>query len=371
MSVRRMLTIARKEFRHIARDSRLFFLVLVSPAFLLLTLSNVFALDVKHVMLAVVDYDQSQLSRRYLTTLTSDGELIVQTFVDNYEDIESLLMEGTIDAALVIPPDFSETLLSGRTTQVQAVINGTETIAAIHAVGGLSARSSAFAASLPTQHYHAAAVTLDVRTRAWYNPTLKSLVSMVPGLIAIVLCLPALAATLALAREKEVGTFEGLIATPVKGVEYLLGKLLAYMSSGLVSALLAVLVAVGWFHVPLRGSLFTFLLLTGAYFIASMGLSLLIAHFVSSQQTAMFVALMVFFVPGFFLAGLILPVNNAPLRARLTSYSLPTTHFVTICRGVFLKGLGIADLLSPTLTLLGMGGVAILLSILLFKKRLT
>jgi ribosome-dependent ATPase len=210
---------------------------------------------------------------------------------------------------------------------------------------------------------------LEVRTLALYNAGLQSLWSMVPGLLAIVLIMPTLAFALALARESETGTLEGLLATPVTGFEYLTGKLLAYVGMALLSALFAWLVAVLWFRVPFRGSLPTFLLLAMAYFGACMGAALVIAHFVRSQQTAMFIVLLVFIVPSFFLSGLISPVGTESLRSMLTSYVLPSTHFVAISRAVFLKGLGLAGLRAPALILVGMGAGAVVLGYLLFKKR--
>jgi ABC-2 type transport system permease protein len=192
---------------------------------------------------------------------------------------------------------------------------------------------------------------------------------MVPGLLSIVLIMPTLALALALTREKETGTLEGLIATPVSGLEYLSGKLLAYVVTGLVSAALALLVAVFWFQVPFRGSLLVYLLLTATYFLACMGAVVVIANLVKSQQTAMFVVLIIFIVPSFFLAGLISPISTESLATMLTSYSLPSTHFVAISRTVFLKGLGLAYLVRPTLALLGMGLGALALGLWTFRKK--
>jgi ABC-type multidrug transport system permease subunit len=180
--------------------------------------------------------------------------------------------------------------------------------------------------------------------------------------------MPALALALALTREKEVGSLEGLMATPVRGTEYLLGKSLAYWASGLVSVVLVWLVATLWFHVPFRGRLPVFLLLAADYMVASMGVSLVVATFVRNQQTAMFLILMVFFVPSFFIAGLLLPVADEPL-ARAVAYVLPTTHFITICRSVFLKGLGPVALWKPASILLGFGIACLGISLVLFDKK--
>jgi ABC-type multidrug transport system permease subunit len=181
--------------------------------------------------------------------------------------------------------------------------------------------------------------------------------------------MPALAFALALAREKETGSFESLIATPVRGAEYLVGKLLAYEISGVFSAVLAWLVATLWFQVPFRGTFLDFLLLTADYLIASMGVSLVVASFVRNQQTAMFLILAIFFVPSFFLSGLFRPVAEEAV-ARAVAYALPSTHFVSIARSLFLKGLGLLALWRPALALLGIGLACQAISLALFKKKL-
>jgi ABC-type multidrug transport system permease subunit len=171
-------------------------------------------------------------------------------------------------------------------------------------------------------------------------------------------------------REKEMGTFETLLATPLQGRQYILGKLLAYLAYGLLSSIVALAVAVLWFRVPFQGALWVFLLLTADYLLACLGFSLLVTHFVASQQAAMLIVLLIFFVPSFFLSGLVMPANTTSLGGSITSFILPTTHFVNVCRAVFLKGLGLGDLWLPALALAAMGGGTVLASILLFRKKI-
>ncbi len=366
MSPRRLLAILRKEFRHIFRDPRLFFLVTVSPVFLLLLLAHLFVLDVQQTEIAVWDLDRSPLSRQMVAALTADGEFRVQFWVHSYAELEGLLQAGRVDCGLVIPGGFARQWEAGGPAPVEAVVDGSDPIAAIQAVSSLSRRVTAFASG-PTG---SPPVLIDVRSEARYNPALKSLVSMVPGLAAIVLCMPALALALALAREKEVGSFESLIATPVRGAEYLLGKLGAYLACGILGIFPVWLVAVLYFRVPFRGDAFLYLALSAVFFLAEMGFSLIIANFVRNQQTAMLLVLTVFFVPSFFIAGLILPVDTRSVFSTLVSYALPTTHFVAISRGIFLQGAGLSPLQVHILLLLGMGVGGLLLSLLLFRKRL-
>ncbi len=370
MSFRRLLAIARKEFHHVTRDVRTLFLVTIAPAFLLWTLAYVFSMDAEHFNMIVLDQDKTSLSREYIADLTSDGTFHLVAYVERYEEIDEWLQAGRAHVALVIPPETAAALQAHRPAPVQAIVDGVDSIAASQTISQLGGRTSAFALTLIPSSGGRAPGALDVRSLAWYNPPLKSLISMVPGLVALVLTMPALALSLALSREKELGSFEGLVATPILGLEYILGKIVTYIGFGLISLFPVVLVATLWFRVPFRGNPLTLIALTLCYLLASFGLSVLVANFCRSQQTAMLIVILVFFVPSFFLAGLILPIDTGSVVARGVSYMLPTTHFIVICRGVFLKGLGVMTLLPPALTLLGIGGGSLALSLALFRKQI-
>jgi ABC-2 type transport system permease protein len=368
-SLRRLAAVVRKEVFHICRDPRTLFLVTVSPAFLLFLLSYIFSLDISHFRLALLDLDRTSVSRSYVSTLTSDGELILAQAVAGLKDILPLLRAGDVDAGLVIPPGFADAINGGQPVQVEIIVDGTDPFGGKQVSASLGARSTAFAADTGASIALHRQQPIEVRSEAWYNAGLQSLLSMVPGLMAIVLLMPTLAFSLALAREKETGTLEGLLVTPVSGLEYIAGKLVAYIAAGLVSTLLALLVATLWFKVPFRGSLGIYLLLAASYFLACMAVTLVLTNFVKSQQTAMFVVLLIFLVPSFFLAGLISPVSTASLGSMLPSYVLPSTHFVQISRTMFLKGLGLSYMPLPALILLGTGLGGLLLGLRLFRKR--
>lgn len=367
--LRRTWAVARKEMRHIVRNRLTLFLVAVSPAFLLFVLAYVFSLNVDHADLAVLDLSQSRASRDYVASLTSNDALSLAMTVDDYQAVERMLVAGQVDAVLVIPPDFAAHAYVGEPAQVQLLADGSNPIIASQVVAMVSATSSATAIG-PHQTAQVSILPFDLRSRVWYNAGLKSLISMVPGLMGVVLALPALALSLSLTREKEVGTLEALMATPLEGTAYLVGKTAAYVLTGLSGLLLSWLVAVAWFQVPFRGDLGLLVLLTVAYFLASMGFSLLVSTWVSSQQTAMFTVMMVFFVPSFFLAGLIDPINRQRPVAVLLALPLPATHYITIARGIFLKGIGLDHLALSGLILLAMGLIALVVSAASFQKRL-
>jgi ABC-2 type transport system permease protein len=368
MSLRRLLAIARKEFHHITRDVRTLFLVTVVPALLLVLLANIFSFDADSFRLVVLDLDKTDLSRGYLADLTSDATFHIAAYVDRYEDIDAWLQSGRAHLALVIPAGTEAALRARQPAPAQAILDGVDVIGARQILGQLDVRTQMFSLKLMPTIRRPMPGVLDVRTRTWYNLSARSLNSMVPGLMAVVLYMPALALSLSLARERELGSFEGLVATPLRGFEYLFGKTLAYIGFGLASTLPVIWVSTFWFHVTFQGNLFEFLVLAACYFLASFGLSQVVGSFIKNQQTAMLVMIMVFFVPSFFLAGLILPVDTSSLWTRLTAYSLPVTHFILICRGVFLKGMTIVDLAGPALILLSISGSTLVLSLILFRK---
>jgi ABC-2 type transport system permease protein len=368
-SLSRLSSVCLKEFRHIRRDPRILLLVVLSPAIMLVAFGYLFSFEVKGMHLAVLDQDRSPVSRAFVASLLSDGELDLAGDPLDGAAIDDLILRGAADIALVIPPGLEARLLRGDVVPVQAIVDGSDPVAAGQNMANLAARTAAFSNRLELAGSGAPAPRLDVRARSLYNPELKSLVSMVPGLLAVVLIVPGLAIVISITREKETGSFEGLVSTPVRGAEYLAGKLAAYIAFSMVSAAIALLVAVFWFGVPFAGDLAVFGALTLLYLLATMGFSVLVATFVSSQQAAMLIVLLVFFVPSFFLTGLIVPVNPDSAQAQFTALALPATHYVAISRGMFLKGVGLRELAEPAGWLGVMAVASVAASILVFRKE--
>ncbi len=364
-TLRRMAAIIVKEYKHIWLDSGFFFLSVFSPAVLLTLLTYVFSFSVQEADLAVLNQDRSPQSLEYLRALTADGELTVVETLSDYSDVIGLIQSSRADAVIIIPPGFGRHLSAGEPAPVNLIVDGTDPSTASQVASSIERRTEAYSGSLST----AGRVPFDVRLRVWFNPNLDSQHSMVPGLMAIVLILPSLAVALGVTREKEAGTFESLSTTPIQALEYLVGKLVVYLSLGLLGTLLALAVATFWFGVPFRGSLGLYMLLTADYLFASMGLCLIVAHFVASQRTATSVILLILFIPSFFQTGLMLPIDRTSVVPQLIAYTLPATHFITISRGVTLKGVSMLDLWPETLALLVMGLIAVAVSAVLFNKK--
>lgn len=367
-SIRRLWAILQKEFRHIWRDKRTLFLVTLSPAIMLFTFAYLFAFEVQNVRLGVWDADQTPTSRRLIASITSDDKFKRTATLNNYDDVRAALMRGNIHLAVVIPPDFEIKLFAGKLAPIQIVADGSDSVTASQTVARFRQRAMEFNRQVVPVTASAGPV-IGVQTQAWYNRELNSQYSMVPGLLPIVLILPTLALALAVTRERELGSFETLATTPIRGVEYLLGKLVPYIVFGLVSAFFAILLSLVWFHVPLRGSPVDLFVFTAFYLFASLGETLLIASFLTSQGTAMRVVLLIFFIPSFFMAGIILPIDTRSGIAQIASFFLPATQYVQTTRGIFLKAMDGLDLIVPGLYLLALGTVPTLLSLWLFKKQ--
>ncbi len=373
MSLHRTLALMRKECLHIIRDSRTLFLVTLSPAFLLFTLTYVLTFDVQQVSYAVLDQDRSELSRQYVAGLVSEENVSLAGYVSSYDEIDGWFLRRQAHAVVIIPPGFQADWERRRTATLQVVLDGTDPVIAGDALARAQARIQGLIAqkgALPSSGATPTTLPVDVRLRIWYNPGERSLFSLVPGLLGVVLVMPTLSCAVALAREKETGTLEQLLSTPMGRAEFWFGKLIPYVLSGLLSCFLAIMVATVWFKVPFRGNGLAFALLTLDFLVATTGLSLLTASFVSSQQAAMIGNFLVFFLPSFFLSGLYQPVPKEISPSTLASYSLPTTYFVTIARGVFLKGVGLAELGPEALALAVLGGASLGLGIGLFRKKL-
>jgi len=368
MSIRRLFCILVKEYRHILREPRTLWMVFLSPAFVLVTLSTIFASGGGRINLVLWNQDRTPLSRQFAATLSSDDDFSVSR-ASGYEEIETLLVEQNIDAALIIPPGFADTIQSGDTAPVQVILDGVDTLVAGQATGSLLGHAADFGLALSRQ-YSLPPLPLQVHSQSAYLPDTAERESMIPGLIPLVFSLPVMAAALALARERETGSLESLIATPVRGLEYLGGKLIAYVTAALVGLLPVWLVATLLFGVPFRGNPLLLVVLAADFLLASVGMAIFIGSVVRSQQTATVAALFVFFVPGFFLTGLIDPIDTTDLLGTAISYALPSTHFVTLCRAIFLKGASLAEMWQPALALLILSLVWVGLGTLTFKKRM-
>jgi ABC-2 type transport system permease protein len=376
MNWRRILSVMRKEWWHITRDRTSFILLMLSPVLALVTMAYAFSIDIKDVAIGVLNQDLSPLSRQYLAQLGSTDALRLEAWPQSLDEVEWLMMHGRVKAVVVIPRGFARDLTAGRTAALQLVVDGTDPNTAGHAIQHISAHTEHFSAQQATHQLAQAGLAadrllpIDLRLRAWYNPSLRFTVSIIPALVGIVLSVPAMAASLALAREREWGTLEGLIATPIRRGELIVGKLVPYMLAGMLSVPLCVATAVYGFSVPFRGSLGLYLALSVFFLFATMSISLLLSVFTKSQQVAIIGSMIIFLFSGFFMSGLLIPFAIMGPVLKMEALMFPTTHFVIISRGVFVKGTGLTELWGYVAALAVVGAMFLTLTALMFKKKL-
>jgi ABC-2 type transport system permease protein len=211
---------------------------------------------------------------------------------------------------------------------------------------------------------------VDLRLRPWYNPSLRYTVSMIPALVGVVMAVPAMAASLALSREREWGTLEGLFATPIGRFELILGKLIPYVLAGMLSVPLCVLTAVYLYNVDFKGNFILYLFFSFIFLFATMSIAMFLSVFIKSQQAAIMASMLVFLFAGFFMAGLLIPFALMGPLLQMEAMMLPTTHFVIISRSVIVKGAGLAELQGYVFALAAIGAIFFALTVLLFKKKI-
>jgi ABC-2 type transport system permease protein len=371
MNPHTILAVVRKEFWHITRDRMTFALTLLSPILILVVFGYSFLVEVKDVPTAVVDSNKSELSQRYLDLLGEGDTLTLDQQSADQAAAEKLIKDGDAKIALVIPEDFDAKLISGAGLPLTVLIDGSEphaaNVASVHILNqtkSFISEVSAEAGGLPLL------APVELELESLYNPDLKPINGTMPGMIGMALSFVGVAVCAALTREKELGTFEGLVATPIRRSELLIGKLLPYVGTGLISILLCVLVAVYGFGVPFRGSVLLLIVLSFIFLFALMAYAMLFSLFFQTQQAAMLVTMLIFMLPPFFLSGVFTPVIVMPWWIRIEAMMIPVTPFVVIMRGLFLQDFGLAQLWVPTLVLIATGTGVLILTILLFRKRL-
>jgi ABC-2 type transport system permease protein len=376
MSLRHIWAVSRKEMQHILRDTSTLILVLFTPTALLLLMAYALTVDIKHVPLAVLDLDRTQTTSDFVQQITAGQDLDVAAYVSSMAEVEDLLVRGQVKAALILSPGFTRDLQAFRGIPLQVIIDGTEPQSGTFAVDHIASRAQAFVTDALASQLSAAGLTaealqpLDLSVRTFYNPSMKPRNALIPGLISMVLGFPALSVALTLAHEREHGTLEQLMATPIGRAELMLGKILPYILVGTLNVVLMPALAVAWFHVPFNGNFVLFVGLSIVFLFAVLSMGIVVGVFMKTQPAALALSFLVIFFPGFFLTGIFFPLASMPEEVRLEAMSLPGTHYAIITRGVFLQGIGL-EVLWPYVVMMTFLGVAFAgVAALFFRKRL-
>jgi ABC-2 type transport system permease protein len=373
--LRRIGSVIRKEFLHILRDPRTLVIMFLIPVVQLILLGYAAVTEVDHLPTAYLDRDRTSASRALLRAFEASGYFDFLYPVEDEEEMAYLINAGKARAGLSIPAGYGEAVLSGRLAQVGFAIDGSDPTVATSALSAAQALGQALSAELVALNLARRGVAVqpagvEVRTRVWYNPNLKNANFMIPGLIAIVLqVLTTMLTALAIVREREQGTLELLIVTPVRPAELVVGKLVPYVAIAFVDLLEVLAIGTLWFKVPIHGSVGLLLALAAVSLMTSLGLGLLISTLAGTQREAM---LLVWFtvLPSIFLSGFLFPIAAMPPVLQALSYAIPLTYLLVIVRGIILKGVGLQFLQEQALALVVFGLVLLSVASLRFRKRL-
>jgi ABC-2 type transport system permease protein len=359
-----------KEFIQSLRDRRMRAFLFVTPLIQLFLFGYVATTDVNNVPTAIYDLDRSAQSRELTRRLEASGYFTIRYLPENPEQVRDLLDRGKALCVIQINRGFSKDLKKGVPTQVQVLIDGTDSNTAMIALGYVKAVIGGFSGDMAPKSRSITVSKIDFRTRVWYNPDLRSRNYNVPGVIAIIIMLTCLMLTsMAIVREREVGTMEQLMVTPIRPMELMLGKTIPFAAIGFFDMFLVTLVGILWFAVPIRGTFLFLTLCTGLYLLSALGIGLFISTVSKTQQQAM-MASFLFFQPAILLSGFATPIESMPDVFQWLTYLNPLRYFLIILRGIFLKGAGQAELWPQMAALLFLGIAILGVSSLRFKKRI-
>ncbi|HPC23817.1 MAG TPA: ABC transporter permease [Phycisphaerae bacterium] len=372
--IRRMLV---KEFLQALRDYRMRSTIFLLPLIQVLVFGYAITTDVKHVALAVYDLDNTVASRDLISRFAGSGYFEIVNYVYDDAAARSLLDHGSVRLVLRINAGFQADLAAGRVAQVQALLDGSDSNTAgivlnysneIVGQANFDALVDRVTRVLGTFQRPGQA---DLQTRAWFNENLESRNFFVPGVIALIVTLITLMLTsIAVVREYEIGTIEQIMVTPIRPIEFILGKTVPFALIGFADVLLITAVGVYWFEVPIRGSIPLLLLATGLYLLTSLGVGLLISTISRTQQQALMTSFL-FFAPAILLSGFVFPIANMPQVVQWLTYLNPLRYFLVIIRGIFLKGVGLQILWPQMVALTIIGVLTFTLAVRRFHKTLT
>jgi ABC-2 type transport system permease protein len=369
----RIISLIRKEFLHILRDPRTLFVMFLMPVVQLILLGYAATTDIEHLSTAVIDSDKSAASRELIDAYRASNYFDIVRYVESERQLGYLIDTSQVKAGLIIPAGYGEAVSKGNKAQIAFVIDGSDP----------SVANTVYAASQSVGQAQSMRIMermtgmklddlpgVQVRPRVWYNPEMKSANFMIPGLMGMVLYfLTALFTSMSIVREREQGTIEQLIVTPVKPLELIIGKITPYVFIAFLNVLEVLALGVFWFGVPIKGSLGLLLGLSALFLLTSLGIGIFISSVSNTQQEAMLLTFLTMF-PSIFLAGFFFPIEAMPGWLQAITYIVPLRYMLVVIRGIILKGVGLDTLRPQVLALVLFGLVIMLLAAARFRKKL-
>jgi ABC-2 type transport system permease protein len=369
----RLSSIIRKEFIQIRRDPRTLALVFVIPVMQLILMGYTATTDVRNVHMAVFDLDRGPAAAELLEAYRAADYFLLTHFVQSEDELRELIDAGDATAGLIIPPDFSEAIRGGENSEVVVFIDGSDPAVAANSLSAAQLISQEHGATILAERLGGARgleTPIQARTQVWYNPEMRSSFFMVPGVIGMILYfLTSMLTASAVVRERERGTIEQLIVTPIRSWELIVGKMLPYVILAFINTLEVLILGSLLFEVPIRGNIALILALSALLLLSGLGIGLLASTLASTQQEAMLIVYMTL-LPSIFLSGFFFPIQAMPQLLQWASALVPIRYYMVIIRSLMLKGVGFQPLQDEALTLAVFGVVILLAASLRFRKRL-
>lgn len=376
--IKQIFNIAKKEFNQIRRDKRMFPILFIAPFLQLMLFGYAATFDIKNIPVSVFSMDNSYISRRFLDMLTSTGDFSIKRYCEKSSDIDKSIFKGEAKLGIVIPPDFSRKIIEGEHADIQVIVDGSDSNTAIILLNYVKLLVQRLNEEITVSSggWRQKAVALlsvrklpDIRFRMLYNPSLRSANFMIPGVIVMILVVTtAILTAMSIVKEKELGTMEQLIVSPLKPTEIILGKLFFFVIIGFVEVSIVLSAGSLIFNVPVRGSLPLLFAFSGIFLLTTLGLGMLISSVTNTQQQAMTAGFFII-LPMILLSGFIYPIENMPLAIQYITYLIPLRYFLVIIRDIILKGVGFVNLWDEAFLLLVIGLFFITAGIMNFRKR--
>ncbi len=373
MNLGRIIALLRKEFGQLFKDKKLLPLVFIAPVIQLVFLGYAASVDVNHIGIVLCDLDKTEESRRLAEKFVTSGYFTIEAATDDYGAVQAYLDDNKASMAVIIPHTFAAKLLRQEPASLQALVDGSEGNTSAIGVSYLSQIVGQFSSETIAGIAGAGQGTggINMEVRAWYNPDMKSRNFMIPGVLVLILLATTMNLTsLAVVREKEIGTLEQIMVTPIRPAELIIGKLIPFTIVGSINATIVMLVMVYGFGIPIRGSVPLLVGLAGCFLLTTLGLGLFVSTVTRTQQQAMMIGQFLVLQPMMYLSGFTFPVQNMPWLLRMISWGIPMRHILVIVRSIVLKGVGIDALWLQAILLILMGAAILGASILRFRKKL-
>jgi ABC-2 type transport system permease protein len=373
MGISRTLSLMRKEMLHIVRDKRTLAVTFLMPVMQLFLLGYSATTDVDYLRTAVLDADRSSQSRELVEAYRASSYFDITAYVSSEEELAQMMDQGAVRAGLIILAGYGADVSAGEVASVSFVIDGSDPNVATTVLAASQQVGQAVGTRIIERRLGISPedmMAVEVRPRIWYNPEMKSADFMIPGVIAMILfTITMLLTAMAIVREREQGTIEQLIVTPIRPIELIVGKVTPYVALAFFNVLEVLAIGVFWFGVPVRGSLSLLLLLSGLFLMTSLGIGIFFSSVANTQQEAMLLVFLTM-LPSIFLAGFFFPIEAMPRVLQWLSYAVPLRYMLVIVRGILLKGVGVRILYQEVMALAIFGVVIMLLAATRFRKRL-